>query len=101
MALAERMNMFWDALRDDSARGARARRRVAALTGLSMFLLVLFAAVGLLRIVLLIGAVGVCSTGVLAAVPLARRQRSRRKHGAGGFFRRAVGAAARTAAGAP
>ena len=60
------MSVFWQTLRDDSPRAARVRLRIAATAAMAAFLLVLAALVGLLHILLLVGAVALCTTSIVA-----------------------------------
>jgi hypothetical protein len=73
MAFADRIEALWDVLCSDSARGARLRRRAAALSAIGTFLLVLLAIVGLVQVVLVVVGLVVLCMGSIGGVLLARR----------------------------
>jgi|1186.fasta_scaffold00177_7 tetratricopeptide (TPR) repeat protein len=73
MAVVDRIKLFWHLLRADSPAGAQVRRRVLAMGGIAAFLLVLLASIGLLRIVLVVAAGGLCATAIAVAATFGRR----------------------------
>jgi hypothetical protein len=68
MGLADRTNSRWQVFRADSPSGARLRRRVAGIGAMVVFLLALLAAVGFVRIVLVVVAAAVLAAGVAVLV---------------------------------
>jgi hypothetical protein len=68
VGLADRIDWLWQVFRADSPSGARLRRRVAGIGAMVVFLLALLAAVGFVRIVLVVVAAAVLAAGVAVLV---------------------------------
>jgi tetratricopeptide (TPR) repeat protein len=73
MSFADRIEALCDVFRGDSDRGARLRRRAAALTGMATFPLMLLAIVGLVQVVLVVVGLAALCMGSIGGVLLARR----------------------------
>jgi tetratricopeptide (TPR) repeat protein len=85
MKMEQRITAAWHLLRDDSRRGAIARRRATAMGGMAIFMLALIAAIGFLWLVLLFLATLALAVNIVAGGMLLRRYLPQVAHHRGTF----------------